>query len=573
VNDLSRSPQPAAPLATPSLPAAQTRRPWGRLLIGLALVQAACTGQVIDLTPPRSDDGAPLGPGSAPPGAGGMIGTGIVPPGAPPVAGQPPAALVCSDLGKVGAPVPMRRLTSTQVERTVAEVLGVKDTVTVSDERLFTYRSNISTSIDASGARAYLDFAERVAERVDIKRCATASCLPWLLDEVGLRLFRRPLAAEQRTRYESLYKLGEADGPRWVLAAMVQSPSFLYLDEVAKADGYLDDYGVAARLSLVLWGTSPDLPLLTRASKGGLSTQADIRAEAARMLADPRSEGGLRDFIDQWLELHRLDEADSRPDLQTLGRETLDALRIEPVRLVQALLAQKGGLKELLTTQQTVKLAPLTGLYGADLVGTSAAGSLLDAKRRAGILSLPGVMAALSHASVSSPTMRGYAVLANFLCAPPPPPPAGVQVTLPDVGPNASARERLEAHFSDATCGACHRTMDGIGFAFERIDWLGRSRDRENGHDISAVSTFLLGGQEVTVDGAPQLAQKMAESEAVADCVARQWARYATGVRETSEGECLMQRLGEEIPKSDGLSQMMLTYLSSDWFRRARGDQ
>jgi hypothetical protein len=60
----------------------------------------------------------------------------------------------------------------------------------------------------------------------------------------------------------------------------------------------------------------------------------------------------------------------------------------------------------------------------------------------------------------------------------------------------------------------------------------------------------------------------MAESDAVAECVARQWARYATGVPETADAKCLLQRLAEQIPEQGGLRAMMLTYLGSDWFRR-----
>ena len=136
-------------------------------------------------------------------------------------------------------------------------------------------------------------------------------------------------------------------------------------------------------------------------------------------------------------------------------------------------------------------------MYGDDIVSSSADERALDPARRAGILSLPGVMAALSHAEATSPTLRGYAVLSSFLCAPPPPPPAGVNVTLPEVGPDASSRERLEAHFSDPSCGSCHRSMDGLGFAFESIDWLGRSRDEEHGRAIEDASMFVLGGEEV----------------------------------------------------------------------------
>ena len=138
---------------------------------------------------------------------------------------------------------------------TLVRVRGGK--VAVTDERLFTYRSNVSTAIDATGARGYLDFAEEVVAAADRSACDTAgeACTSWLLDDVGARLFRRPLLDEERTRYLATFEAGTLeDGPlegaRWVLEAMLQSPSLLYLDEVTTDDGYLDDYSMASRLSV-----------------------------------------------------------------------------------------------------------------------------------------------------------------------------------------------------------------------------------------------------------------------------------------------------------------------------------
>lgn len=482
--------------------------------------------------------------------------------------GSTPSAPACTDLGTVGAPVPLRRLTATQVERSVADVLGVKQKLNVTDERLLTFRSNVSTPIDATAARGYLDFAEGAVAAADLSRCAGKDCLPWLLDEVGLRLFRRPLADEQRARYASLYQLGAQEGARWVLEAMLQSPSFTYLDEVAGDDGYLDGYSLASRMALVLWGSNPDAELLALAKSGGLATAEEVRSEAARMLADPRSEGGLREFVDQWLGLDRLDDADTRPDLAKLGADTLAALREEPVALLRSMLQQGKGLKELLTTSETVRSDALAAIYGDDIASTSGAAFSLDPSKRAGILSLPGVMAAAAHAGQTSPTRRGYAVLASFLCAPPPPPPPGVNPTLPDVGPDATARERLEAHFSSDVCGSCHRQMDGIGFAFERFDELGQSRTTDHGKAIDDMTAVALDGKDVQLQGEPDLARALAQSDVVAECVARQWAHYATGVPANDDAACLLQRMGSDVTADGGLEAMMLSYLSSDWFRR-----
>lgn len=523
----------------------------------IALLLAACTGN-LQAGPEKPGASSPADPAAPSPSN---------------PAEQGAAPLVCEDLGKVGAPVPMRRLTRVQVERSVLDVLAVRDSLSVADERLHTFASNVSTSIDANGVRAYYDFAERVANAADLKRCSDASkCLPWLLDEVALRLFRRPLAAEQRARYEALYKQGGADGARWVLSALVQSPSFLYLDEVEGPDGYLDSYGVAARLALILWGQNPDRALLDRAGRAELARPEVIEEEAQRLLADARSEGGVRDFVEQWLDLARLDDTDARPDLSALGAPVVSALRSEPVRFFQRLLAKAGDLSALLTTSETVRSDELSATYGADVRSSSSDAFQLDPKRRAGILTLPGVMAAQAHAESTSPTRRGYTLLASFLCTPPPPPPANVNASLPQVSAGASARERLEAHFSDDTCGACHRSMDGAGFAFESFDWLGRSRSEEGGRALDTRSKFSLAGEQVSVSGAIELVGLLADRDQVASCVAKQWARYASGVEETADGACMLRKLANDVRERDGLKQMMLSYFSADWFRRPRGD-
>jgi hypothetical protein len=290
------------------------------------------------------------------------------------------------------------------------------------------------------------------------------------------------------------------------------------------------------------------------------------------MLADPRSVGGITDFVDQWLRLERLNDPDARPDLEALGPETIAAMREEPVQLVRLLLDQEGDVPTLLTTSETVLSPLLATIYGADILSSSDSTSDLDPARRAGVLSMPGVMAALSHAEGTSPTLRGYAVLANFLCTPPPPPPAGVDVTLPDIGEGKTTRERLEAHFSDPSCAVCHKPMDGMGFAFESIDWLGRSRDEEFGMPIDDTSTFPLDNVEITVEGPAGLADALADSPGVAKCMAQQWTSYGAGTPDKAETACLVEKLAADAQEPDGLRAMILGFVTSDWYRRGPGE-
>src|SRR6185295_18460994 len=124
-----------------------------------------------------------------------------------------------------------------------------------------------------------------------------------------------------------------------------------------------DDYALAGRLSLLVWGQNPDATLLEHAASGELATSAQVEAEVARLLADPRSEAGMGEFVDQWFDLARLDDPDVRPDLAELGAATVNALRDEPVQFFRRLLEDGAGLGELMTSTRTVASTELADLY------------------------------------------------------------------------------------------------------------------------------------------------------------------------------------------------------------------
>jgi hypothetical protein len=504
------------------------------LIVCLSLVIASCNGAIGD-------------PGTDPP--------------IDPV--DPPSPVECEDAPTVGAPVPMRRLTQPQLEATVADVLGSPAIFGLSDETLIGYRANTTGVVDTTGARTVMFSAEDVAEVMAGRlarapECAT-DCGAFVLDTFATRLFRRPIDSATRARFTALYDAGvaeggPAEGARWLLEGMLQSPRFLYMLEVETADGRLDGYSVASRLSYALWGGPPDDSLLDAANRGDLDTPEGVALSADAMIDDPRFVRGLGDFVGQWLDLEELEHIASRPDVGALPIETRVALVDEPVAFVAAHIREGATLSALLTSTQTVHDPAL------DVIAH------LDPARRAGLMTLPGVLSALSHASETSPTLRGRFVLANLLCTPPPAPPAGVNPTLPPAMPGATTRERLEAHFSDETCAGCHAAMDGIGFTFEKLDWVGRSREEEGGRAIDTSAEFTIGRDEVAVDGAAELAAELAGRPQVAECVARHLSRFASGVTETNEFACTAQDLAEIAEGPTGLRGMFVAYVSSPWF-------
>lgn len=515
------------------------------LWAGLAL-SLACQGEIGD-----ADDRNPIDPDPGPRG---------------PVTCVPP---------EVGAPVPMRRLTAAQLEATVHDVLGVDIEFPVSDDALLGYRSNTSSSLDTTSARTLMTAAEETtaAATTDLMTECGGDCLAYLLDEIGFKLFRRPLDSATRDRYSALYDLGLAEGGdvaafEWTLQAMLQSPHFLYLIEEPDAEGRLDGYALASRLSYALWGSGPDQALLDAAAAGTLATDEGVMQHANRLIDDARFDEGLEEFVVQWLEIENLEDMSERPDFYELPAETREALEREPVRFLAEAIRDSGTLGQLLTSTETTDEPALAEIYGDHVMARTDGRAQLDPTKRAGILTLPGVQAALSHARASSPSVRGRAVLANLLCTPPPAPPPGVVPSLPPASGDETTRERLERHFTDPTCATCHAAMDGIGFTFEGYDWLGRGRTEELGRPIDTSGEFLLGDSDVVVDDAIGLTEELAESWDVAVCVASQWTRYATGIRETADSVCLIDHMAEDAREEGGLRAMIMAYVTSDWFRR-----
>ena len=79
-----------------------------------------------------------------------------------------------------------------------------------------------------------------------------------------------------------------------LLRSVLQDPEFLYRIERGEATAdagvfALTDHEIAARLSYLIWGSTPDDELLTDADEGRLRDADSRAAIARRLLADPRA--------------------------------------------------------------------------------------------------------------------------------------------------------------------------------------------------------------------------------------------------------------------------------------------
>lgn len=518
--------------------------------------------------------------------------------------GDPPVKVIsaCTEEGS-GSRI-LRRLSRAEYDATVRDLFGIPSTYGASltpDVVVDGFDNNAAAlTVTPLLADQLRKSAEQIAAEVmkdpgAVVPCPVASggasCAAKLVDTLGPRAFRRPLTDTERSRYLGLYSTvaaeeGFAVGVEAVIGAMLQSPGFLYRTEIGSGeDGAaagtvrLSPYEIASELSYFLWGTMPDEALFAAAASGALATPEGLSAEARRLIDDPRADATIGRFVDQWLELDRIatipKDSAAYPAFDDAARA---AMAEETRRFVTYVVREGNGtLPELLLAETTFVNAELAAIYGlpapasVDAEGFGAVD--LAGTARAGILTQGSVLATHGKPSSSSPIHRGKLVRERLLCQPMPPPPAGLNVQPPPVDPALTTRERYAAHASVEPCKGCHSRIDPIGFGFERFDGIGAYREEESGKPID-TSGVITGtpSTDGSFDGVRDLSRVLAESDDVKACFARQWARFAYGVRDEGEMACLSSRLGSAFAAGDlRIDDLLVQIVQTAYFvERAR---
>ena len=260
------------------------------------------------------------------------------------------------------------------------------------------------------------------------------------------------------------------------LRAILLSPKLLFQTGGA---GPLDDLALARRLSYFLWRSLPDDELTKLASVGRLSDSEILHEQVERMLDHPKSERFVRAFLDQWLELERIDE--TTPDVY-LYPEYDDVLRrsmlAETREFFAHLIDENLSPENLIDSDFTFLNRRLAEHYGIDGVrGEVVRKVQLEPNSiRGGILTHAAIAKVTANGTVTTPVKRGNFVLTNLLGLPPDPPPPGVGSIEPDTRGASTIRETLVKHQEVETCAVCHRKIDPPGFALECFDPIGNFR-------------------------------------------------------------------------------------------------
>ena len=403
------------------------------------------------------------------------------------------------------APAPqLRRLTAEQYRNSVRDLLGDDFVLPGSlepDEEvdlLLAVGSSV-TSVSPRGVEQYENAAFLVAGQVapgllDCDSLSSACVEPWLRD-LGLRAWRRPLSDPEVERLMAVHALasttledGDA-GVEYVLATLLQSPSFLYRVEVGDGAGRLTGYEVATRLSYLFWNTTPDQTLLQAAADGELATDEGVRAHAERLLADPRSSEGVRAFFTEMWALYGLDQLSKDPLVfPWMSAELGPSMKEETLLVVEDLVGQGGDYRDLMTQRTTYVDHRLAALYNVRAPGTEGFGqvTLPSDGARAGLLGHAGILSLYAHPVSTSATLRGKFVQERLLCREIPPPPADVDTSIPEASEGVTRRERVQEHLTNPACAGCHLITDPIGLGLENFDGVGAFRSLDNGALIDA---------------------------------------------------------------------------------------
>lgn len=325
-----------------------------------------------------------------------------------------------------------------------------------------------------------------------------------IVRHLGPRLFRRPVDDATVAGYRGLFERLQAtmapeESLRGMLAAMLVSPRFLYNEE--PPDGP-DAFGIAARMALFLWRSTPDDELLAAAADGSLLDAATRRAQAERMVADPRAARFVRDFTGQWLRVREVGIMKPNAELYPEYDAELEAaMRGETEHFIAEMFRHDLPLADLIDSDWTMLNERLARHYRIDgVAGPEFRRVSLDGATtvRGGLLTHAAIHAVTSNGTVTSPVARGTWLLERFLGTPAPPPPPDVPAIEPDIRGATTIKEQLARHRETAACASCHRRIDPPGFALENFDVIGGWREH-----YRALVEPRSGARAMLADGPP----------------------------------------------------------------------
>lgn len=598
-----------------------------------------------DTSSGTSTDGKPGGSSGAPnpagdgnvdpsnPSGGGLDGPSPANPNTPAPAVDPGAGnptFTCDENAVPGS-LPLRRLSQVQYQNTLRDLLtyvvpnnagavwqevestlaDMQGDLRQGPDSKFARLSRLDQTVQQQRVDDYYKVGERLAKALTssssrltelVGECATApeadaaeACMDAFISRFGLYSQRRPLEPNDIEHY----RRAAGDAPYAaedysnVATVLLASPYTVYLVEHGVGEPVngtvpLSAHELASRLSYHFWQTMPDQALLTAAGNGELETDEGYAAQVERILADPRAERGLSEFVFEWLEnpfLEPLHEQVGTPAYDALldGYEPSPSLKADMQQEVvdAALYAFRtdGSYADFFTSQQSfAKTDELAAIYGVEK-WSGGEPPLFPEPERAGLITRAAFLA--SGLPETRPIVKGVWTRKTILCDDIPPPPADLGSDDAVELANASTREKVEARTGTGACAGCHvGLINDLGFVTENFDALGRVRTEQPLYDedgnvraTAEVNTVTVPRVELSdqtvVESAADLTRLILESDKPYACFARQYFRFTFGrLEHSTQDGCVLAAMKEQLQGNASLADVFKTVALDPSFRR-----
>jgi len=241
-----------------------------------------------------------------------------------------------------------------------------------------------------------------------------------------------------------------------------------------------------------------------------------------------------------------------------------------------------AGLPALLTSDLSfARDARLAKLYGVAAWSGTGAPPMLPAGQRPGLLTR--ALFVSTGTANTRPIMKGVFLRTNVLCDAIPPPPPGANAKPPDLGPNMTTRESVEAltEMPGTICASCHApVINPLGFATEGFDALGRFRTAQRLFDASGnetgskpVNTMtvpqVVAGDQTAIATPAALMSLMVASGKGEACLSRNFFRFTYGRWEdTTADGCALEGARQALANGGTIADLAAAAVKTAAFKR-----
>ncbi len=427
------------------------------------------------------------------------------------------------------------------------------------------------------------------------------ACSDALISSLGRRFFSRPLLADERIEAEEVYdaESDQIDGVKHLVYYFMMSSQFLFQLEIeGSANGdvlSLTPYELANKISLQVTNSIADNHMLGLARDGQLSSAQQIGQAVDYLISNypDESRETYWEFISEWLGKTKYEEfpytdrlagmVSGLFNVNTQGGLVREGMKEDLRNMFEHYTFNStGSFSDVLTSSNSFTTEPLVAnIHGVNAWDRNPASVISYAPNsKRGFLTSSAL---ITHGgTATNPFHMGGTVYKHILCRQ-----FGNAEAPEDLDPGEPSGNlrTTRDHFASLTpngssCMSCHNQINPIGFSFEEFDFLGRKRNGferffdEDGNyidqlQVDSTASVNLSDQDVAVDGAIDLIDKIDQSKEAHACFSKQYFRFAQARLDTEKDSCTIQR-AFEASKNGSILDIMKTIISDSNFAKRR---